>query len=251
MDLLAQFLRPVQETILVSLQTIYAACDIQACRSLVLAIIVFSLCFVFAFGSAMNSTSCMLSLSMLVPACALEIRDLLLKIEEKGQLLNPTINLLERVTDNAAWVVAILCIASFVLSAMGSGVPAMLQPVILGIYYFNMIYPHSKLPELPLDSFLCCIASFSIVYLFVCSKTLKSHICTLAYAVLSSFGLLSILESIATDDDSELFINFREVGGYAFHAMVGISILLQCTMRSIFSVKQYLMSRINDEVIGK
>lgn len=250
MDLLAQFLKPIQETISASFQPIYLSWCTSSSKSLVSATIAFSLCFVFAFGSAMNSVSCMVSLSMLMPAYVLEIRDLLLKMEGKGHS-SSVANFLEVVVDNSACVVAILCLASFMLSTLYSGVPAPLQLIIFGIYYFNMIYPHSKLPELPLDSFLCCMASFFIMYLFICSKTLKTHICSLAYAVLSSFGLLSLLGNIATDDSMELFFNFENINGWVFHIMIGISMLSQCLMRTVLGVKRYLMNRIINEVVTK
>lgn len=251
MDLLTQLLEPIQETISTSLQAIYLACSTSNNRYLAPAVIVFSLCFVFAFGSAMNSISCMISLSMLMPAYALEIRDLLLKMEGKGRILGSIVHFLEVMVDNSAWFVAILCLASFMLSTVYSGVPAPLLLVILGIYYFDMIYPHSKLPELPLDSFLCSMASFFIMYLFICSKTLKTHICSLAYAVLSSFGLFSLLGNIGVDGRIELFFNFENINGWIFHIMIVISMLLQCHMRSLLGVKRCPMEGVRNEVVDK
>lgn len=255
MDLLTQLLKPAQAIITSSFQAMHATCSFANCKNLVAITIASSLGFVFVFGSAVNSASCMVSLSMLVPACVLEIKSLLLKLEEKDVFANSAIDVLNRIESNAARFVAILCILSFTLSAMRTGVPMVLQLTIFGIYYFNMIYPHSKLPELPLDSFLCCIISFFVIYVFFCSKAFKTYICSLVYAILSSFGLLSLLHrNIAAGDGiitDFFFLSPKNTLGYAFHVMVCASMLFQYLMRTALGVKRCLMSRINNETLDK
>lgn len=255
MDLLAQLLKPAQATITSSFQIMHATCNFTNYTNLIPIVIIFSLGFVFIFGSAANSLSCMISLSMLVPACALEIRDLLLKLEEGSSFINSAIDLLDEAENNAAKYVAILCLVSFILSVTCTGVPVALQLTILGIYYFNMIYPHSKLPELPLDSFLCCIISFFVIYMFFYSRTFKTHLSSLIYAIFSSFGLFSLLHRNITAEDSmivDLFsFNLENADGYAFHVLVAISMLSQYLTRAILGVKQYLLSRISNEVSDK
>jgi len=224
MGLLELFLEPLQKTMISNFSILSES--VYSDMGLASFVIVASLLYIFCLGSVNSPLSCMLSLSMFIPFYISEIKSIADNLYD-GDVINMTaltFKIAGYFLRNSAKLVAASCILSVLIVFLFSYLIFVFKVLILICFYFLMIHPHSYIQDQSVESFLCCVASFLIIYLFFYSSYFSYWICSANYAVVSSFGLFSLFNSSASLKASEML---NVLSNFTLDGLILISMLIQ------------------------